>query len=128
MRHRANPLPERIAAFLAALAVFVRILIPPGFMPAGPAIVGVVICSEHGVASTDGGDPTPSGTQKKAGESSLCPFGWNAAGTIPLGLARPAVSRVVYAAATDARPLPVSPGRGLAAPPPPSQAPPTAAI
>jgi len=111
-------------ATLALFAVVLQLAVPQGFMVAaganGPSIV---ICTGHGplIAHVDpgGGAPAPKG---KA--ASICVFaGHGGAPTTPAPLvAVPA--RFETCTEPAIRLAASTPGRGLAAPPPPSQAPP----
>jgi len=105
---------------LALLAVWVQALIPAGYMVAPGQSAGLVICTGHGpLASHDqpGGAPT-------SNHDGACVFaGHGLAVTPPLATLLPAASVVEHAPAI-ARAVPQSPGRGLAAPPPPSRGPP----
>ncbi len=110
---------------LALAALLLNILIPPGFMAAaggrGPALV---ICSGHGSASivaSDLGKPLHSPKQKP---DAPCVFAGH-------GLATTATTTTVLTTRTFVDVMvrvgilaDLVPGRGLAAPPPPSQAPP----
>ncbi|HXQ12957.1 MAG TPA: hypothetical protein VN805_18350 [Caulobacteraceae bacterium] len=111
---------------LALIALIFQLAVPPGFMvasaAAGPAIV---ICTGHGpfLAQVDPrGAPAPAPKGKPA---PMCPFAGHGATPVasaPLGVAP---VRFESFAAPAARFSAVTPGHGLAAPPPPSQAPPT---
>ena len=125
MRRTARAAEHRtgLAALLALLALVMNLVVPPGTMlaarPHGPAIV---ICTGHG-AATQPDQPTPA-DHGKAGHDGSCAFaGHGVASPLP-PLAGLGPSFVI--AATDAAPVGIdqAPGLGLAAPPPPSQAPP----
>ena len=117
-----------LGALLALLALAVGVLSPPGFMVAargaGPAIV---ICTGHGPAFAPGGSGGLGGSDHgrgKAAHDGACPFAGHglASATLPLAtLAKVAFPPSPPALAPRAA---VAPGRGLAAPPPPSQGPP----
>jgi hypothetical protein len=108
---------------LALLALWLKVMLPPGFMPATDASALLVICTGHG--------PLTQGSDGKAVPASradqLCAFADHA--TSPPG---PPTAPVlvpphwVYLAAiaSPVRRMPPL-GRRLAAPPPPAQAPPT---
>lgn len=108
---------------LAVLALLIRIVCPPGVMVSdvgrdGPALV---ICTGHGPMALKTGHDGP--TRPSADQT--CPFSAAQAAAPP-----PLMVRVGGAAERFA-PQPrlivaahVVPGRGLAAPPPPAQAPP----
>lgn len=117
----------RPAALMAIFALLLQAAIPPGFMLArsdhGPA---VVLCSGHGPLLLDQGGPHGQPGKSPASKAGgVCPFAGHGGPSIaPAGVA---LSR----APLDATPSPdlvrldLWPGRGLAAPPPPSQAPPS---
>ena len=111
-------------AALAALALLVQVLVPPGFMVSGePGAAGLVICTGHGplVGLDSHGKPA------KAPKQADMPCGFAGHGTTagpPPSFALAAL-RVEYTVLPGARRLASAPGRGLAAPPPPSQGPPS---
>jgi len=115
-----------IAVGLAMLALFVQGLAPPGFMVArvggGAAIV---LCTGHGPALslTDlTGHPAKS---PKSQPDAPCAFAGHGVGAAaPLAAPVAAPFAVASPPAPPAR-LELTPGRGLAAPPPPSQGPPS---
>ncbi len=116
----------RNAAFLALalLALVVKVAVPAGFMVAAPgtgAGFPLVICTGHGpVLAHPAGDKGDS----KAKPDAPCAFSGQsaAAGTAP---AKPIGGQVYWLAVAPIRDrIALTPGRGLAAPPPPSQAPP----
>jgi hypothetical protein len=107
------------------LALLVQVLVPQGFMVARQGgLPAVVICTGHGpVLSRDdlGGHPAKS---PKAKPDMVCGFaghGLGLAATPPLMVSKAMAwsAPVLIAASAD-----LTPGRGLAAPPPPSQGPP----
>jgi len=122
--------PSRVFAPLglifAIAALLVQTLVPAGYMAStsrtGPALV---ICTGHGAL-----DLTPRGAggdhkSHKPGDASVCAFAAH-------GLTNSPPAPVIVMASRYAAPLQLaasaraqSPGRGLAAPPPPSQGPPT---
>jgi hypothetical protein len=109
---------------LAFLALALKIVAPPGYMTAdtGAHPFALVICTGHGPITID---PTDTAPAHKSAPDAPCAFAANGVGAAPpdeiaLGAAGFAVYRpLVSAAARD-----LAPGRGLAAPPPPSQGPP----
>lgn len=125
MRRMARGAEHRtgLAALLALLALVMNLVVPPGTMvaarPHGPAIV---ICTGHGPAARPD-QPTPA-DHGKAGHDGSCTFAGHgvASPPPPLAVADPAF----IVAATGPEPVGIdqAPGLGLAAPPPPSQAPP----
>jgi hypothetical protein len=112
-------------AVAAMVALAFAVIVPPGFMPARAADgagLAVVICTGHGpVRLGAAGDHQAPPQKSKAGAA--CPFA--AAATAPpppiLGALHgpPDFPAKILAVAGDQ-----SPGRGLAAPPPPAIGPP----
>ena len=116
----------RGAAFLLALtALLINILVPPGFMTAasgqGPALV---ICSGHGPVSVAPDDLAGTHKSPKSKPDAPCTFAGHGVATAPALAIAAAVQ--VFSSVPDVAPVlaDLTPGRGLAAPPPPSQAPP----
>jgi hypothetical protein len=119
---------------LASLALFLKILIPPGYMaapakPDGPAFA-LVLCTAQGMVTLDpadhpdgAGDSAPS--DEDGARHSPCVFaghGLNAPAPDVLAvelIAFPRPAERPRIARTD-----IFPGRGLAAPPPPARGPP----
>jgi hypothetical protein len=116
---------DRVAACLAVLALVLVIAVPPGYMvdrSAGRA--GIVVCTGHGPLVV-GSDPSAQpGKLPKKSRSAACAFAGHpgSAPVVPVFLPTSVRLAVVAPAAVSAPDL--LPGRGLAAPPPPSQAPP----
>jgi len=113
---------------LAALALLMQLLIPQGFMvqaeAAGP---GLVICTGHG-AFVVADKQHPAKPPKPAGDAP-CAFaahGATAPPPPPAAAAAPALEPRPDVAVLSLRDL--TPGRGLAAPPPPSHGPPARLI
>jgi Protein of unknown function (DUF2946) len=114
------------AAGFGLLALLVQVLVPQGFMVArAGGLPAVVICTGHGpVLSRDDlrGSPAKAPEHKS---NMVCDFaahgGCVASPTTPM-LAGSAMWSHPDSAITKA--VDLAPGRGLAAPPPPSQAPP----
>jgi len=111
---------------LAALALFVKIIVPPGFMVAAPQVAGgfpLTICTGH--SPLDAHSDHDKGGLSKSRSDAPCAFAGHAAPPTPtLGVAVPASTFTAYAQPVgDIADL--IPGRGLAAPPPPSQGPPS---
>jgi hypothetical protein len=122
---RASAGVRRWAACLAMLALLAQVLAPQGFMVARQGgMPAIVICTGHGpVLSRDdlGGHPAK---PPKAKPDMVCGFaghGLGLAASPPLMVSRAMAwsPPVLVAAGAD-----LAPGRGLAAPPPPSQGPP----
>jgi hypothetical protein len=118
-----------LGATLAAIALFMQVLVPQGFMVGGASDSGpLVICTGHGpleqaASSSDHG--APANAPKSAGHD-ICLFAGHLGG---LGAAEaPVLQGVVYRWTPETQiASPSLPSvRPLAAPPPPSQAPPTA--
>jgi hypothetical protein len=118
----------RPAALLALLAILLRASIPGGFMlstaKAG-ALPDIVVCTAHGL-QTISGDAQPATADDEKSDPS-CAFTAAATVTVTptlLALAAPSYAQVtvVQRALADQRP-----GRGLAAPPPPTTGPPSLA-
>ena len=117
-----------VSLTLATLAIALKLLAPPGFMPENRAgQFQLVICTGHGplVLSDRGAPNAPS---HKAADP---PCAFAGATTPPApssapSIAAPGVVRVEQAADAPAHDL--APGRGLAAPPPQAHAPPDISI
>jgi len=113
-----------MGVLLAFLAVFLNVLLPQGTMAArqGDA-VAIVICTGHGPLIAPGnGAPDKKGA---AHHDNSCAFAGHGVLDAPPILAVQTLSHV-RAGGLDSRPggRDLPPGRGLAAPPPPSQGPP----
>jgi hypothetical protein len=115
----------RFAAGLAAVALVLQIVVPPGFMPAWTdSGLSTVICTGHGPLLAHSDEHGKPGKAPARGEGGVCVFaghGGVAPAPAPHDLSQARVV-VVVGPATPSRDL--LPGRGLAAPPPPSQGPP----
>jgi hypothetical protein len=118
------------ATFVAILLLALQLAIPSGFMvsgsPTGPAIV---VCTGHGPLTLRTGDQGQPGKAPHSKSSGACPFAGH--GGAPLTPEPPTPQVVTYAAVAGLGPLSAPdllPGRGLAAPPPPSQGPPVLLI
>lgn len=122
---RHSPLARRAFLALAALAVALKVLLPPGFMMAGEgADFPLVICTGAGteIVPQDGAPAEPAG---KPGHDAPCAFAGHGAGAAPPSLAAPAA--VVFVRHEPPAPTALTslaPGRGLAAPPMPARGPP----
>jgi hypothetical protein len=109
---------------LAALALLVQVLIPQGFMASGDARShGLVICTGHGPLLNPDNHGKPGKAPRSAAEAP-CGFASHGGAAGPTPSFALAAARFDYVALPAARRLRAVPGRGLAAPPPPSQAPP----
>ena len=108
---------------MALMAVFVRAIVPTGFMVAPEQGLNLVICSGFApVASRTDGE-APSKAPHK-GEQPCAFAGFHTATSTEQANFVAAPSEWVAAAPRLFR-FDLSPGRGLAAPPPPSHAPPS---
>jgi hypothetical protein len=115
---------------LVALALMLKVLVPPGFMFADQgAPLSLVICTGHGPMKV--ADPTHPAHHGPASNKSDAPC--SGAGNVS-PTAPPAITAVLEPYAVVApvvsgtNGVDLVPGRGLAAPPPPSQASPLALI
>jgi hypothetical protein len=112
---------------LAALALLVQVLVPQGFMvSADAATPGLVICTGHGPLTLGGQDHPGKAPKSTAG--ALCALSVHGGAAPPPSLARLDRVALGYAPTIAVRRFDLAPGRGLAAPPPPSQGPPTGLI
>lgn len=119
-----------VALTLAAMAVVLKVLIPSGYMvdtrPGAPA--GLVICTGHGALVLGGKDGSKAPAQKSS--DAPCAFSGVAAPpllpTLVAAIAEPHV--FVIQPSDGPQPADLSPGRGLAAPPPPALGPPQVSI
>ena len=106
---------------LALLALLVRAAIPSGYMVAQDHGPKLVICSGHAVTPPDPGGKPSDDTHKP---DPLCAFtGAHVALTAPAGPDLAPWTRLATETVTLHRPD-LTPGRGLAAPPPPATGPP----
>ena len=112
----------QVGIAIVMMAFLVRTLVPVGYMIAPTVGPGLVICTGHGPADlTDGANHPDQPSQKS---DTVCAFSGLHATALqdaPLRLAA-RVAWVRQIAPVYA--LDQAPGRGLAAPPPPSQGPP----
>lgn len=109
---------------LALLALAVAVIVPPGFMPAAAGHGSpLVICTGHGPATQMGLDK--SARHGKAGKADgPCVFAGHGLAP-PLSIAEALLIAQAPHPRSIAPAMPdLLPGRGLAAPPPPSQGPP----
>lgn len=118
--------PRRFAVGLALLALFLQVVAPPGFMVARQgARATLALCTGHGPAMSVGDLVHHAPKPGKASPDTPCVYaGHNVVAPAPaLALVAAPLGRI------EAPPLAVwsdlAPGRGLAAPPPPSQGPPS---
>ena len=118
---RAKARPWTAWLVLVAMAVLVRALVPAGYMAAPDMGPGFIICTGQAASPAEHGGK-PAGDVRKA--DSVCAYaGAHVALEQPLAapLAGPAVA---FSRASTPDRLRTAPGRGLAAPPPPSTGPP----
>jgi len=122
-----NPLRRLRLGFvvLALLAVALKVLTPPGFMIAqNGGSFPLVICTGHGPLELSGkADPVHG---KTSTSDAPCAFSGHVATPPPALIVVGAAVGLAYLAPAMDRRGDLVPGRGLAAPPPPSQAPPRA--
>lgn len=113
---------------LAALALMLQVLTPPGFMlassPAGPELV---ICTGHGPLVVADPHRHPA-KAPKPGADAPCAFAVHGAAVPPPQRLAPLAVVFTPVAPAAAAAFDLAPGRGLAAPPPPSHGPPTTPI
>lgn len=108
---------------LALLALALKVLCPPGVMVAetrGPT--PFVICTGHGPLDLSRSSDHPHGG--KASLDAPCVFSGGASAAPPTAPLVPSSTAYVYSPARIGGSADLVPGRGLAAPPPPSHGPP----
>jgi len=105
------------------LAVGLKVLTPPGFMISqSGGSFPLVICTGHGPLDLSGKTDPSHG--KRSTTDAPCAFSGHAATAPPATVLVSAAIGLVYLAPAIDRRGDLVPGRGLAAPPPPSQGPP----
>jgi hypothetical protein len=126
---------SRLALVLALVAWSLRLAIPAGFMTAPAAAPGLapllVICDGAAdAAKAKAGKPVQKPAENKTTADHACPFAQAATVAPPPPPALFAIVRLASQSADIApvKPRDLFPGRGLAAPPPPSQAPPLSIV
>jgi hypothetical protein len=110
---------------LAFFALLMKVAAPPGFMIAAPgsnAGFPLVICTGHGPLSQTPADSK--GGERKTKSDAPCAFAGHAAPPTPSVRAEILASAFVQTPQRSPRRFDLTPGRGLAAPPPPAQGPP----
>jgi hypothetical protein len=116
---------RRLAAGLAVLAMFLQVVVPQGFMTAReggwPAIV---ICTGHGPVLSRGDLPGHPAKAPKSKPDVVCAFA-HGAGAAPPSTPTAAATKTRWTPDITTSQADLIPGRGLVAPPPPSQGPPT---
>jgi hypothetical protein len=114
-------------AVLAALALLIQVLVPQGFMiSAAPGGAGLVICTGHGPLTL--ADRHAPAKAPKRGSDAPCVFAGLGLASAPPPAPPVAAPALAYEAPAAALPPSLSPGRGLAAPPPPSRGPPLRSV
>lgn len=128
-RHRTGAL-RRVCLALAAIAMMLEVLVPPGFMvgkPADQAPFALVLCTAQGMVTVAASDPVDDPAGQPDGAVDVGPCAFAAASQIaPLPFA--ATTPAVFIAVERIEPrfaVHLAPGRGLAAPPPPARGPPS---
>jgi hypothetical protein len=107
---------------LALLALVVRVAVPPGFMADPTGGAGLVLCVSHGPVSLDDGQPL---APEKANPDTPCAFVGHASAAAAPETALPVLTILWRDAPAPQSAQPdQTPGRGLAAPPPPAIGPP----
>ncbi|HVN02042.1 MAG TPA: hypothetical protein VMT68_17715 [Caulobacteraceae bacterium] len=113
----------------AFVALLVQAFVPQGYMVSSVGgAPGITICTGHGplVLSHDHGQPAK---PTKPGHEAPCAFAGHGVGVAPsAALAVGDIGLAFFAAAAVASVHDLLPGRGLAAPPPPSQGPPALSV
>jgi hypothetical protein len=118
-----------LGAILALIALVFQVAAPPGFMVSpssdGPAIV---ICTGHGPLTLDARTGVPAHKPAKAAHDGVCAFAGHGVAVSPPALAFLGRADFTPSTIAPSKRADLAPGRGLAAPPPPSQAPPLVLI
>lgn len=123
---------RHILAALAVLALMLKLLVPAGFMPGTSLSQPIMLCPDQGtmpiMAMDQVGDHIghrdPAKSHHGDGEHP-CPFAGVAAAATVADIVTPVLTPAFDSSLQlTAAPRAVVPGRGLAAPPPPSHAPP----
>ena len=120
---------SRPAIGLLGLALFVRLLVPAGWMPAAGQGYAIILCTDLGAATAwideDGkvhkGNPAPTGGVDK--HCAFAGFGASLTAPDPVGGALEFAPPTNLSAPTAIASVAI--GRGLAAPPPPQTGPPS---
>ena len=112
----------QVGIAIVMMAFLVRALVPVGYMIAATVGPGLVICTGHGPADLTDGANHPD--QPSQNSDTVCAFS-GVHLTTPLDAPPRLAARVAWVRQiSPAYAHDLAPGRGLAAPPPPSQAPP----
>lgn len=137
LRHSPGLL-RHVHLTLAALAVALKVMIPPGFMAgtlANDLPFPIVLCTAQGAVTVETGDALPGGHGRsdqapaKGAHHSPCAFAGHGLGAPPptghkVGLAQ----FVAYQPLVPSAPPSLAPGWGLAGPPLPARGPPSLLI
>lgn len=137
-RRRGRTGWRRALVALAFLALALKAIVPSGFMPGTSLAAPIVLCPDQGPMpamamggatggaagrAAHGGHGAPGAPHDAADHP--CAFAGLGLASLAEPFAAPVVALAPAAPATAARPAAATvPGRGLAAPPPPSHAPP----
>jgi len=118
--------------FAAVLALALNVLVPPGFMSGGQGAPGLVLCTGHGpvlLASDLGGLNKSSGSHSSKSKSEgPCAFTGHGAAP-PLSVPPVLTSEAsTWTPVLEPTRQPLVLARALAAPPPPSHAPPAVPV
>ena len=125
---RARTGAHRVLLALAIVALALKIMFPPGFMPGSSLAQPITICSgqEPGMVNMmmDDGHHQPSNGPHQSNDHP-CAFAGHGAPPLTPDLRPVEIGAIAaVAAALTVGMAAVTPGRGMAAPPPPSHAPP----
>jgi hypothetical protein len=117
-----------LGAALAMLALVLQICVPGGFMVSREAgAPALVVCTGHGALVTLA-DTHGAPAKVPAGDHGVCAFAGHGVTTLDAPATVIAATSVAFSAPPVSTPADPTPGRGLAAPPPPSQGPPLRTI
>lgn len=141
MTHSARQLPRvwrHVYLTLAALAVALKVMIPPGFMPGTPSNdlpFAIVLCTAQGAVTVESGGALPgehggSGeAPTKSAHDSPCAFAGHGVGAPLPDLHEVGQAQfVTYQALFPSLSPDLAPDRGLAGPPLPARGPPVLLI
>jgi len=124
---RSPPTRAAIASTLLILALFLRVLVPAGWMPAAGGSYAITLCTGAGMAKAwvDGEGRVHKEERTKGGIDHPCAFaGFGSIADLP-PLLEPVFHLFAAAIPVLMPVLAVAIGRGLAAPPPPATGPPS---
>ena len=119
---------------LAALAIALKVLIPPGFMAAAPSNdlpFAIVLCTGQGAVTVQAGQALPGHGEQdpapaKGTHDSPCAFSGHGLGAAPPMTRETGRAQfVAYQVLAPSAPPGLAPGRGLAGPPLPARGPPS---